>query len=218
VTTPVGWLTELGAGLRGLAVDAGVLGYRPVARQGPGGWDAGYAAGEWDRMATVEESARYAVLGEYLHRACPSPSILDVGCGPGLLRERIQGAPFDRYVGVDVSAEAIRRAQHLADERTAFLVGNPAAAPGGPFDVVVCNEVLYYLDDIAAFLAALGPVMAPGGHLLTSNWRHPGDRRLHTMLDARFALVDRVEVANTTSRRLRWRVAWHRERPRPRGA
>lgn len=194
----------------GLAVRAGLRPYRPMATVAPAGWDAGYARGEWDRMARVAEAGRYALLLGYLKLAGKAPSVLDVGCGPGLLREKMAGAGFRSYTGVDVSPAAIEAAKAFEDERTEFVVGDVSAVAGRSFDVAVCNEMLYYVGDPPAFLAELRRLLPPGGHLLTSVWRHPGDSRLHAMLDSAFDLVDRVELRNGASRRLRWRVAWHR--------
>lgn len=198
---------------RGLGIAARLLPYRPVAQIDAGAWDTGYASGEWDRMADVAEAGRYAVLLGYLRLAEPEPAILDVGCGIGLFRRQLVEVPFRRYLGVDVSAAAIEQAHHLEDDRTTFAVKDIAGLEGEEFDVVLCNEMLYYVEDAADFLASVRRAVRPGGHLLTSIWRHPGDRHLHALLDSTFGLVDRVELRNSASRRLRWSIAWHRREP-----
>jgi SAM-dependent methyltransferase len=48
----------------------------------------------------------------------------------------------------------------------------PAAIPGGPADLLVYSELLYYLDDDAldATIEASAAALRPGGHLLAVHW------------------------------------------------
>ncbi|MGI8686635.1 MAG: class I SAM-dependent DNA methyltransferase [Acidimicrobiales bacterium] len=186
--------------------------YRPAAADGDAVWDARWAAGDLDHLANEVESARSAVLAELLVHIGGEPAILEVGCGTGLFRTRVEGVPFRRYLGVDVSATAIEKASSLADERTSFAV---AARPGqqlGRFDVVVANEVLYCPDDPAQVLDDIAGVLAPGGHLLCSNWRHPGDVGLLRLITERFVTVQDVELRSLVAPRHRWRVGHYRLR------
>ena len=201
---------RVGEGARGLGVSAGLLPYRPVARIDAGAWNTGYATGEWNRMADVGEAGRYAVLLGYLRLAAGEPAILDVGCGVGLFRGLLDQVPFRRYVGVDVSSAAIEQALVHKYDRTEFIAVEVTDIESAAFDIVLCNEMLYYVDDPSEFLTSVRRVLRPGGHLLTSIWRHPGDRHLHSLLDSAFDLIDRVELRNSSSRRLRWNIAWHR--------
>lgn len=195
---------------RDMGVRLGLLPYRAVAVVDAGGWNKDYKAGSWDRLADPAEAARYSVLTGYLRLIGGNPAILDVGCGEGLFRTRLGGQTFRRYVGVDVSSAAVERAQALRDERTEFVVAPEPHVGLGSFDIVVCNEMLYFIESPETILDAIQPVLRPGGSLLSSNWRHGGDVALHRMIDRRFDLVDRVDVHNTASPRLRWRVSWHR--------
>ncbi|MDQ4082287.1 MAG: class I SAM-dependent methyltransferase [Actinomycetota bacterium] len=200
-----------------LALRAGLASYKP-AEQHP--WDAYYRSGILDYYGALEELPRYAILLGYLRFLGGNPAILDVGCGVGLLRARIGGIPFARYVGIDISAEAIAQANEMADDRTTFLVApSPTGAPG-PFDVVVLNEVLYYQEDPGRFLDEVYAALRPGGHLLTSIYRHRHDWALHEMIDARFQRVDVVLVCDENAGRARralgrgykFRLALHRRR------
>jgi SAM-dependent methyltransferase len=74
-------------------------------------WDAQYRAGRWDYLASVEQAPRYAVLAAWSHRLCSSPSILDVGCGEGLLLEVLRRGGDLRYHGIDFAPAAVERAR-----------------------------------------------------------------------------------------------------------
>jgi SAM-dependent methyltransferase len=203
---------RLAAVARGLAIDKGLVAYRRPYTLGADVWDEAWTGSELDHYADVDELPRYAVLVGYLRSLDPGWTVLDVGCGSGLMRTHIDGLDFSRYLGVDVSATAIERAAGLADDRTSFLVGELPPAETGTFDVAVLNEVLYYADDPGATLDRIAARLTPGGHVLTSIWRHPGDAALQRLLDARFERVGATEVRSRLNRRRRWRISLHRLR------
>jgi SAM-dependent methyltransferase len=78
--------------------------------------------------------------------------ILDAGCGLGLLRRSLaRGLPGARYVGLEASPYLCRK--------YGWTRGSVAAWKSArPFDLVICYDVLQYLDDRAAAraLANLG--------------------------------------------------------------
>lgn len=99
-------------------------------------------------------------------------SVLDVGCGGGLVSEPLArlGA---RVTGIDPTVDSIavaRRhaeAQGLAiDYRTTSVEALQTA--GETFDAVVCMEVIEHVPDQAAFVQSLGHLVRPGGMLVLS--------------------------------------------------
>lgn len=192
-------------------MDLGLVAYRPYGSMDPAGWDATFAAGEWEFMGILAEAPRYAVLISYMTALHPdAPSILDVGCGPGVLRSRIGSRPIGRYVGIDHSAVAIAQAKDLEDDVTHFMVAAEPTPELGTFDVVVCSEMLYYLLDLKGFLLRVHSALRPGGHLLCSSWQHPRVAALQRSLDARFPPVASVDLTTRVGRSLHWRVSCHR--------
>jgi SAM-dependent methyltransferase len=84
-------------------------------------------------------------------------SVLDVGCGEQPYRALLR--PSCSYVGIDVEA---RHPQTLA-----IQPGRPWPV-GGPFDVVLCTQVIEHVVDIREFCKEIDRVLAPGGKLLIS--------------------------------------------------
>jgi 2-polyprenyl-6-hydroxyphenyl methylase/3-demethylubiquinone-9 3-methyltransferase len=193
----------------GLAVDAGALPYRPVDRATVSDWDQEYASGEIAYYGELHELGRYSVLVGYVRHLGPGVTLVDVGCGPGILRARLADVPFGRYLGVDPSEVAIEQASALADERTRLVRGELPLPDEAPFDIAVLNEVLYVVPDPPELLDRVADAVRPGGHVLTSIWRHPGDRALTRLVRERFEPLDEVEVRNLTQPRAS-RVALYR--------
>ncbi|HKD58122.1 MAG TPA: bifunctional 2-polyprenyl-6-hydroxyphenol methylase/3-demethylubiquinol 3-O-methyltransferase UbiG [Hyphomicrobiaceae bacterium] len=122
------------------------------------------------RDAMVGHFGRRA--GEAGLRPLQGLSVLDVGCGGGLIAEPLarMGA---RVTGLDPAVENIEAARrHAAGQGLdiAYRAGRveELAAEGLAFDAVVCLEVVEHVPDPGAFLAACAAVVRPGGHLLLS--------------------------------------------------
>jgi SAM-dependent methyltransferase len=205
----------------GLALRRGLTAYRPVYRTTVEQWTDDYSGETLEFYANVRELGRYSMLTGYVRFMGGHPEILDVGCGVGLFRERLDTFDFARYVGVDPAPTAVERAKALSDERTSFVVGEGVPPELGTFDVVVANEVLYLAADPSRLIDEVVAAIKPGGSLLTSNWRHATEVGLYRLLDERLELVDAALLKNDTPRAL-WpqrprrprrgfRVCWYRK-------
>ena len=99
-------------------------------------------------------------------------SILDVGCGGGLVCEplaRLGG----RVTGIDPAAENVEAARRHADGQLLDVEYRAAriedlASEGRTFDAVVCFEVVEHVPDVGAFLRTLASLVRPGGLMLLS--------------------------------------------------
>ena len=108
----IAWRTS--AQVRALGIGTGLRPYRPepwVVKR----WERAYTSGEFDFMSDLYELPRYSLLIGYLRLYPGTPSVLDIGCGTGRLRELLAEGEFDTYVGIDLSAEAIKPASRLSD-------------------------------------------------------------------------------------------------------
>ncbi len=110
--------------------------------------------------AEVRRKAAFAVsAAEYL-LGRPLRSVLDVGCGEGPWQPVLAALrPRASYVGVDPSAYAVERygaRRHLRLGQFGRL-DRVVATDEGPFDLIVCVDVLGYVadEDMACGLAAI---------------------------------------------------------------
>lgn len=108
-------------------------------------------------------------------------SILDLGCGPGLLLERLASCPgVERLTGVDIASSALHAARQrwnrssLAPTSThASWICAPCTNPDPRFlghDAVVATELIEHLDPprLAAFARVLFAYLRPGVAILTT--------------------------------------------------
>ncbi|MEO7038991.1 MAG: class I SAM-dependent methyltransferase [Gemmatimonadaceae bacterium] len=71
---------------------------------------------------------------------------LDVGCGEGLWRTALRAVrPSLRYVGIDPSAYAAKRFGARRNIRQGDITSLDALRIRGPFDIIICNDVLHYV-------------------------------------------------------------------------
>ncbi len=99
-------------------------------------------------------------------------SILDIGCGGGLVSEPLArlGA---RVTGVDPTPDSIEVARrHAAAQGLAIdyraARAEELVAEGETFDAVVCLEVVEHVPDVAAFTRTIALLVRPGGMLVLS--------------------------------------------------
>ena len=97
-------------------------------------------------------------------------SMLDVGCGGGLLSEALarQGA---QVVGVDASPGNVAAARLHAQSQGVtvdYRLGEPTEvlSPQKRFDVVLALEVVEHVSNVPAFLATAAACLAPGGCMI----------------------------------------------------
>lgn len=125
----------------------------------------------------AEMRARGRMIAAYVELiGCPVRSILDAGCGTGLLRAPLTRAlPQATYTGLEVSEYLCKRYGWIKGSISAY-------APRRKFDLVVCYDVFQYLGtrDATRGLANLGRLCRGVLYftaLTAHDWRQNCDRR-----------------------------------------
>ena len=108
--------------------------------------------------------------------------VLDLGCGEGDLTAAAAEAGAD-VVGVDVAAEAIRRARARHPDLRFEHVGETLPADDATFDLVWCSEVLEHVLDTTRVLSEARRVLRTGGVLAATTPGHGPLRRLRLALN-----------------------------------
>lgn len=137
-------------------------------------WDTDWQSGVWDYMADPAEAPRYAIIAGLVLAEEPG-SVLDVGCGIGNLRRHLPTDGFTTYHGVDVAPHAIARATRASYPDSTFACADAETDAIEPADTVVLNEVAYLVADPARFVTDVPRLVRPGGRVIASIYRHPGD-------------------------------------------
>jgi 2-polyprenyl-6-hydroxyphenyl methylase / 3-demethylubiquinone-9 3-methyltransferase len=136
-----------------------------------------HAGGWWDEdhflhlLKTGINPARF----EYFHEAltlqlglqAQNLSVLDVGCGGGILSEEFAKIGC-RVTGIDPSAPSLEAARsHAANEGLKIeyrqAKGERILFNANSFDVVVCCDVLEHVDDLEKTLCEVARVLKSGG-------------------------------------------------------
>jgi hypothetical protein len=157
------------------------LAKRPKSQARSAAFDSAYFRKYYFNAATrvtsaAEMQARAQLIAAILrHAGIPVRSILDMGCGIGLLRKPFARAlPIARYVGVESSDYLCARYKWVKGSVTDF-------APRAPSDLVICYDVLQYLNDRDAAgaivnLAKLTRAALYVSALTREDWRENCDR------------------------------------------
>lgn len=97
-------------------------------------------------------------------------SVLDVGCGDG---EATRALPFEHYLGLDPSGEAIRLAR-LARPDGEFRVGTLTDGAADAADLTICLDVLIHQPDRTAYETLVGELVRSARRaLLVSGYEQP---------------------------------------------
>lgn len=158
----------------------------------------------------VIEEARRAMEG------IPVPSVLDVGCGTGMLSERLLSAfPSCRLTGVDLSPAMVERARARLTGRAEVREADAERLPfhDGAFDLVVCNDSFHHYPDPDRAAFQMWRVLRKGGALVLGDvWQpaparavmnawmpfsHEGDVRIYSEAELR-------AILGTWFQRVRW--------------
>ncbi len=119
-------------------------------------------------------------------------TILDVGCGGGLLCEPLArlGA---HLTGIDASASNLRIARlHAAegglDIDYRHATAEDLAAGAERYDVVLAMEVVEHVADVTAFLEACAALVKPGGLMIAATLNRTAKAFLLAILGAEYLL------------------------------
>ncbi len=163
-------------------------------------WDEQFAQGQWHFMGDLAEVPRYAVIAGYAATCPANRSVLDIGCGPGLLQPWLVRNGYDEYLGVDLSTTAIGAAQAKADSTTQFRSADAESfVPPHAFDIVIFNEMLYYMRDPVAVLRHYARHLAPGGSFLISLWVCRESWRVWRACSAAVSVASETRISNGAS-------------------
>lgn len=136
--------------------------FRPLHQIGPA------------RLAFIRDqlTAHFALDKQKLLKPLAGLSVLDIGCGGGLISEPLcrMGA---EVTGIDPGNLNVEIAKQHASEQGLEITYQATtvedlAASGALYDAVVCLEVVEHIPDVDQFIKACSALVRPGGVLILS--------------------------------------------------
>lgn len=180
-------------------------------RPGPAiDWQAHYRSGLKDFLRDPDELARYWILTGYCAARFSNPDVLDVGCGTGILEEKLRRIPYRTYTGLDISADALDRARAALPASCRLVRADLLTfAPDQRYDAVIFNESVIPGMPAVEIVARYGGCLRPDGRVLFSLF--DGRDRRHTLplwreLTEHFAIEDSVRIENLSAAKS-WTIA-----------
>jgi SAM-dependent methyltransferase len=130
-------------------------------------WDKEFAGGKWNFIDNTLGDCVYAHLEKFANNG----SILDLGCGPGNTANEVADSAYRKYVGVDISKEALAKAKQRSVENGRGIKNQFECSdflsyvPTQKFDVILFRESMYHvpIGKIQAMLERLSQSLKPGG-------------------------------------------------------
>jgi SAM-dependent methyltransferase len=140
---------------------------------------AGESPDPWSYETSRYEQAKYRRTLAALPQR--TGATLELGCSVGVFT-KLLALRCESLLAVDFSPTALEHARdRLAGVANVELSRRtlPEQTPGGPFETIVCAEILYYWSAplVRDGLRRIETALAPGGTLLAVHWRGADPRR-----------------------------------------
>jgi len=135
------------------------------------------AHGEFCRRVYGENLCQHGMMdGEQLDlmlnvlHLSDNDRVLELGCGNGMITERICDRTGAQVTGVDVADDAILSARERTGakrERLTFDVGNvnDLKYPAGSFDAIIAIDCFYFVTDLEQAVRQIRTLLKPGGQM-----------------------------------------------------
>jgi 2-polyprenyl-3-methyl-5-hydroxy-6-metoxy-1,4-benzoquinol methylase len=160
-------------------------------------WDYQYQQGKWEYLNDPLEEQRFQAVLQALQTYGSAKSILEVGCGEGILQSRMQPGSYHHYLGIDLSEVAIQKAARLCNDDTRYSCADMETfTTTTSFDVIVFTESLYYAKKPVQLLQQYAQFLAPGGHIILSVYKTADNESLLRKIETAYPLKEQQLSTN----------------------
>lgn len=124
------------------------------------------AAGTYDQAAAAQVRAAELLAETVRGLTLPaSPSVLEIGCGTGLLTRRLVNDIGGDWLVTDLSPAMVEAARSALGENHRFAIMDGENPDAEPVDLIVSNFAAQWFTDLPAALRRLTACLKPGGVL-----------------------------------------------------
>jgi 2-polyprenyl-3-methyl-5-hydroxy-6-metoxy-1,4-benzoquinol methylase len=160
--------------------------------------DEKYKNGHWEPLREIHELGHYSIIAGYFLFLKKGGSLLDIGCGEGILQERITPANYSRYTGIDIANQAIILAKSKEDQQTAFeCINLKDFETEEKYDAVIFNEALYYVGGQVDIVKRFASYLKPDGILIFSNFQSQNSKIPWSEIENVFPKHDETIITNS---------------------
>jgi 2-polyprenyl-3-methyl-5-hydroxy-6-metoxy-1,4-benzoquinol methylase len=171
-------------------------------------WEEQFAGDSWDYLENLDEEAHYASIVKMYEELTIKNSLLDVGCGKGVLfsylRQKLDLSKLN-YTGIDISANAVEAARAKWPAGSFRQLDFDKHGIDEKFDVIVFNESLYYFTRPLKILErCTARNLNPDGAYIVSMCDYVGHDNIWRQLTKSYRVVKEQQVRN--ERRQIWDI------------
>jgi 2-polyprenyl-3-methyl-5-hydroxy-6-metoxy-1,4-benzoquinol methylase len=142
-----------------------------TTKQEKGHWEDEYENGLWKRLHGSQEFARYTLVSGYIQKSGRQVSLLDIGCGEGVILKHLDLGMIGNYTGVDIARTALDKITPRRGQDRYICSSLENYSPDAQWDVILFNEVLYYTSDPVAQLKKFEHSLKKDGCYVISMYR-----------------------------------------------
>jgi len=164
-----------------------------------------YTANKWNYLSRINELGHYSIIIGYIKYYFSNPIILDVGCGTGILFSRFDSNTYAKYVGVDISRQAINQFDKIKNNKTTLLqLDLESFRSNEKFDVIIFCESLYYSNNPQKILNKYAKYLSKKGKIIISIFEEDKTVKFWKYIPSNFQLIDATKLQNKNDSS--WRI------------
>jgi len=169
-------------------------------------WEKQFSSGVWDYLYSDKEKQHYQIITSYVEHYGSTPSLLDIGCGQGVLYHYIkENSNLVKYSGIDISKQAIEIGKKDFPEANFYQADFDREKLNGKFDIVVFNETLYYFKrPLKTIENVIKYNLNANGHIIISMCDYIGHDVIWQKLEKRYTPLKKDVVENQVGQK--WKI------------
>jgi len=131
--------------------------------------------------------------------------IVDVGCGTGILFSRLDSNTYTKYVGIDISRQAINQFDKIKNDKTKLLQSDlESFRSNEKFDIIIFCESLSYSKNPQKILNKYAKYLSKKGKIIISIFEEDRTVKFWEYIPRNFQLIDATKLQNNNDSS--WRI------------